>query len=114
VDDDRWIAHRREHALEKEALTVAASAQQRALDLARQDINRRLEGMNELRQQITSERGNFISRAEYEAKHEQVTERLQIIETNQASLLSRLTVVAALAGVAVSVIVSFVLKALNV
>ncbi len=113
-EDERWTAHRREHALENEALRVLETAQQRALELARADVDRRLEAMNELRAQITNERGNYISRAEYEAKHEQLVERIQTLETGQAALLGRLTVVAALAGLAVSVIASIALKFLNI
>ena len=103
MDQILWEGHHREHEME-----------QKALEVARAEIERRLEGMNELRAQITSERGNYIARAEFEAKHEQITQRLGSLETLQAGVLSRLTVVAALAGVAVSVIVSVVLKLVNV
>jgi hypothetical protein len=47
----RWVAHDREHA----ALALA-------LQEARREIDRRLEAMNELRDQITSERGTFMTR----------------------------------------------------
>jgi hypothetical protein len=40
-----------------------------ALDIARRDIERRLEGMNELRSQITRERSDYLTRTEYVSEH---------------------------------------------
>ena len=47
-------------------LDAELKARDQALDLARADINRRLAEMNELRQQINSERGHFITRELYD------------------------------------------------
>jgi hypothetical protein len=40
-----------------------------ALLIARSEIDRRLEGMNELREQITGERGRYQERAQAEERH---------------------------------------------
>lgn len=53
--DDYLRAHQQEHALEAQALQVA-----------RQTVDQRLTEMNNLRTQITSERGMFITRAEHD------------------------------------------------
>jgi hypothetical protein len=103
VDAERWAGHRIVHEME-----------QQALKLAREDVNRRLGEMNQLREQITTERGAYPTRVEYDAKHDQLVQRVQTIETQFAALTGRLTVMAALAGVAVSVIVTVVLKLVNV
>lgn len=119
-EDERWLAHRREHELENELMTTRANALDNALVLAREEVNRRLEGMNELRAQITSERGVYIARAEYEAKHEALAirsdlnlARIVAIETQNAALASRLAVYATIAGFVMSAIVVVALKVVN-
>lgn len=43
-------------------LTIELNLRDRALNIARDEVNRRLEGMNELRDQIQSERGTYATR----------------------------------------------------
>ena len=53
ISEERWNAHKREHEL----LTLA-------MEKAVQATDRRLEGMNELRAQINSERSSYATKAE--------------------------------------------------
>ena len=107
---ERWNAHRREHALEEKSLQESREAMASALQVASDNIDRRLDEMNELRAQINTERGAYLTRLEYDAKHEQLVTRVQAMETTLAGLTGRITILAALAGIMVSVIVSVVLK----
>jgi len=63
----RWDAHKREHALEMQAILVA-----------RESIDRRLTEMNELRSQINSERGEFMTRAMFDAKFEALAAKIEV------------------------------------
>jgi hypothetical protein len=64
-----------------------------ALFLARDDVNRRLDEMNELRDQITKERGFYISRVEYESKHESTASALSGLQKFQWATTGGLLVV---------------------
>ncbi len=90
IETERWAAHRREHALEDRALGVASTLQSDALGLAREAIEHRLEGMNELREQITSERGSYVSRVEYEAKHDTLVNRVNELEKARSNVEGRM------------------------
>jgi hypothetical protein len=52
------------------ALDLAFAAQQEALRVANAAIENRLEKLNELRQEVTQDRGAYLTRTEYEAKHD--------------------------------------------
>lgn len=95
---ERWEAHRREHALEKEGAAFV-----------RTELDRRLHEMNNLREQIANQQVTYPTRAE----HDQLVSRLTLLETAMAGLTGRLTVIAALSGLAVSVVGALVLRALN-
>lgn len=45
------------------------TAMEKALDLAKREVDRRLEDMNKLRDQINNERVNYIARDYFEAQH---------------------------------------------
>ncbi len=93
--DQRWKAHRVEH-----------DQQQVALDRARDEVNRRLAEMNDLRRQITDERADFLTRAEYEAKHEALIERIGSMERSRANLEGRMWAIGAV-FVMIQVIIRF-------
>ena len=65
-EDERWRAHAREHQLEKEARDRAFAVN-----------DTRLEGMNELREQITGERGNYATREMLELMEQRLTHRIE-------------------------------------
>ena len=59
------------------ALTAAFTAQQSALNLATRNLELRLEKLNELRQEVTQDRGEYVKREVYES-------RVNIVEKRQA------------------------------
>lgn len=64
----------------KELIEARFSSDALALQVARTEINRRLEGMNELRDQIQSERGNYVDRELLDQKLAGVERRLTRVE----------------------------------
>jgi hypothetical protein len=52
ISEERWASHLRVH------------------EVAEQNVNRRLDEMNQLRQQINNERGSYVTRATDEARQE--------------------------------------------
>jgi len=82
--DERFQAERdrrySEVALEREkALKVKDEAEKAALALAREIQIYKDEKANELREQINSERGIYISREEYVAAHKALEEKLETV-----------------------------------
>lgn len=66
---------------EKEKLTdVKIEGIERAIEAARREMDRRLEGMNEFRAQLFSQANTFYSKGEHEVYKEQITARLNGIE----------------------------------
>ena len=65
---------------------------QRAVGIAKEEIDRRLADMNELRRQITEERLAYVPRGEHIA----LTERLRLMETWQARVTGALVLVGSL------------------
>ncbi len=102
---EQWQeAHERFHTLDKEALI-----------LARREIDRRLEEMNQFRAQIVQERGMFVSREFYDEQHrrlngaieaakEAVDVRLKMLETSKSNLEGRMWMM----GAAISAVVVLV------
>jgi hypothetical protein len=66
-----------------EARFVAA---EKAIMLAKEDIDRRLDAMNELRAQITLERTEFVTRAWYTQAHDALEERLRTVEQFKSNI----------------------------
>jgi hypothetical protein len=89
----RFESHHREHEKEFEAVS-----------LARREMERRLDGMNELRRQIDSERGQYIGREQYEASHNQMRDRIQNLETIIANFQGRFWMVAAVPSIAMIIL----------
>ena len=112
--DDSSVLHERELREQLERLHLDMHhADEKARDLAATDINRRLEGMNELRAQITSERGLYLSRELFDREHAQLREsldtRLKVLETSRSNLDGRMWAI----GAAITFVVSLVVVAIN-
>jgi hypothetical protein len=73
-------------------------ANNEALGIARGEIDRRLEGMNELRMQIDRERGMYITHEKYEAKHEILTNSVRSLEKFQYMAMGALLAIQVLIG----------------
>ena len=81
---EQWQnAHERFHTVDKEALV-----------LARKEIDRRLDEMNQFREQIAAERGEFLRREMYDEQHSamrsEMDARLKILETSKSNLEGRM------------------------
>lgn len=62
---------------------------QQMVTLAKTATDLRLEGMNELREQISSERGVYLRRETWEAGNSEISKRLTVIEQQLAGLGGR-------------------------
>jgi hypothetical protein len=92
---EQWQhAHLDRHILEQKALDIARTGDSAAIEIARLDVDRRLESMNELRAQINTERGSYVLRDRYDADHatlrDSVDARLKILESVRANLEGRI------------------------
>jgi len=66
--EERWEGHQREHEnLEK------------SLDLARENVSTRLDGMNEFRRQITEAETKFVTRPELDGIKKQISQLERLI-----------------------------------
>jgi hypothetical protein len=97
-------SHAREHGMTKDALDSAAAA-----------MNTRLTEMNEFRRQITDERANYLSKAEFMRFEEGLNKRLDVMAaalTDQGTQWARLFGGAAAFGFLITVlsIIGFVLR----
>lgn len=55
-------------------------------ELARREVDRRMEGMNELRAQIEQERGQYMTRELYDQRHEALVGRVGRLDNRLATL----------------------------
>jgi Fe2+ transport system protein B len=62
------------------------TAQDKALELARETIERRLESMNEFRSQLKDQAATFMTSAVYEAKHELLQKQVDDMRITNARL----------------------------
>jgi hypothetical protein len=64
----------------REVMDVKFEAQEKALEIALQRLNERLEDMNELRKQITNERGMYLTRERFDSDHAALGQRVSSLE----------------------------------
>lgn len=72
-------AHMAVHRAEAHALRTAREGDEKALEIASKEIDRRLEGMNQIREQMNSERGMYITREQYDVNRIARDTQLSII-----------------------------------
>ncbi len=72
----------------------------KALEIAKQEVDRRLLGMNELREQISIERNQYLSRLEFESKHQALIDQVNALQKFQWLLVGGLTVLEIFIGIA--------------
>lgn len=60
----------------QKALDVRFISQQEALGLASRTLELRLEKLNELRQEVTTDRGNYITREKYDADQKSLHQKM--------------------------------------
>ncbi len=103
--DQRWEAHQRVHETEE-----------KSRDRAVETVNGRLAEMNNLRDQIQSERGEFLRMDTYNARHDELITRMNAVERTLATLAGRDRGVGLVWGVLLGVaglVAGFVLFALS-
>jgi hypothetical protein len=102
--------HEQRHAIEDKNRREVAEADYRAVEIAKANVERRLTEMNEMRAQINSERGQYVTREmydkQYEALRETMDARLKPLETIIANYQGRM--------LAAGAIITFVLGLLQV
>ena len=81
---EQWqVSHERVHVLEQDAIGLARAA-----------IEAKLEGMNELRAQINTERGQYVTRAIYDAQMDvlrnSTDSRLKLLEQSKSNIEGRM------------------------
>lgn len=67
-----------------ESIKVRLKSMDKALELQAKEIERRMSGMNELREEFTSDRGQFVLKDSCTAKHKEVdmlSNRVAVLET---------------------------------
>ena len=82
----------------EKALDLAFRSQQEALALASRTLELRLEKLNELRQEVTQDRGNYLTKLEYDTKQGTLLDRLGRLENFNARVLGFGSALAAFAG----------------
>ena len=64
-----------------------------ARDLARQELDRRLEGMNEFREQLRSQANTFLTREIADTRYMVMEQRIRVLESKRSNLEGRMWIV---------------------
>jgi hypothetical protein len=72
--------------------------QDRALQLSRDELERRLEGLNQLRQDVVKDRSEYVTRDVYELNHKVLESRINSVEDAIAQMETRTATIIALMG----------------
>ena len=80
-----------------------------ALDLARRELDRRLEGMNEFREQLKNQAATFIIRESYEISYKGLERRLRVLETKKSNLEGRLWIIPTII-VIIQIVLIYIIK----
>ena len=78
---------------EREQRELQFKEAERAINLAKETIDHRLNSMNELREQISKERGTFISREIFDRACAAIDDRVRQVERFKANLEGRLWII---------------------
>ena len=92
-DDERWVAHAREHEM------LAEFADER-----RMEMNRRLDEMNMLRRQIETERSEFVRAVDFKQQHAALVAMVERVQRTVWMGMGGLMAVITLAGILASVL----------
>jgi hypothetical protein len=79
-EDGHWASHGREHVRDEAAHRREHESDGKAIELAVDNLNRRLDELNKLRTEVVTDRSAFLTRAEYNAKHDAVLLRVDLME----------------------------------
>ena len=90
---------RTNHELDKAVLNleklfnVKIESMEKALQLARKDLNYRLEGMNEFREQLRNQASTFITRESSELRLQVLENRITSLENKKSNLEGRMWII---------------------
>lgn len=83
-------------------------AQQMALDLAKKEMDRRLEAMNEFRAQLEKQANTFLTTERYESCHGRLVDQITFLEKAQVAAEARGKVYATIVAAVISLLVGVV------
>ena len=92
----------------KQYVDLRFNEAEKALRLAGAEMNRRLEGMNELRSQLDRQAATFITRNAYDIHLDQIRDRFRILEALAAANEARQRVYSLLISAAMSTMVGLI------
>lgn len=90
------------------ALQAAFLAQQNALNLATRNLELRLEKLNELRLEVTTDRSSFMTRERYEDAHDVLENRVGQLENFRGKALGFGALVSLISATVGAIIVRFI------
>ena len=97
----------------KDWVDARFNAQQLALDLAKSEMERRLEAMNEFRKQLDKQADTFMSTERYELCHGRLVDQINVLEKAQAAAEARGKVYATIVAAIISIIVGIAVHYLS-
>jgi uncharacterized coiled-coil DUF342 family protein len=93
----------------KEYVDLRFEDQDRALKLSRDEMNRRLESMNEIRSQLDKQAGTFLTKETFDASEDKIVSRIATMESALAAESARNKVYVVLVSAAVSALIAIAL-----
>lgn len=111
LNEQRWLAHAREHEMHHEAHEKDHKSYNERVELETRILNERLEGMNEFRNQINQERIDFVRR-DVLSQHQQTISalmeaqsvRIASLEVSRGNLEGRMWAIGATIGLFVTLL----------
>jgi hypothetical protein len=92
---------------EVKRLEACIESVEKAIDIAKEVLDLRLQGLNHLREEFTKQQGKFVERTLYDERHDALEKQANSLEKRVAStdgLVKALLVMFALGGVGVAVL----------
>lgn len=86
-DDARWRQHEREHDTAERTHRREHEAEQRSLELAANQVDRRLAELNELRSEVVKDRSMFLRVETYNAEHKALASQVDALVSALAARL---------------------------
>lgn len=101
----------------KEYVDVRFNEQEKALVVATKELNRRLEGMNEIRSQLDRQASTFLTRDSFDSSHAVILEKLSTIEKSLSAEVARSKafsiIVSASVSAAVAIIIAMIVYSIT-
>ena len=90
----RWIQHDKEHEAAEKAHEREHQSEAKAVDLAVDGMERRLDELNQLRKEVVIDRSQYLTISTWDAEHKalKVEMRTKGVDTLMPSLLNRIMI----------------------